>query len=172
MRQAGVRQGRDAQAAPHNGRSQREVVPHSALCRGRGALPPFLRRERRCQGLDIHAQPAGLRGCIDSSRDDVSGAGSSVANNEKEAIDAATEAHDDQILRDSSHGLAARLDPLIEDAAAQSPHAVRPSPARPQDTSAGALPHSRHSTRCAGRERERTSAWCSNAGKGKSPAHT
>ena len=83
------------------------------------------------------------------------------------------ETTDNQILHDSADsGLAARLDPQMEDAAAQSPHSARPSPARPHHASAVASARSRRSTRAAGHERERTSARFSNAGKGKSSSHT
>ena len=108
-----------------------------------------------------------------SSRDGASGADSSVSNNEMAMIRAEDLATDNQILRDSTDsGLAASLDPLIADAAAQSPHSTRASPARPRDAPLGASPHSRRSTRAARGERERTSSRFSNAGKGKSPAHT
>ena len=108
-----------------------------------------------------------------SSRDGSSGADSSVSSNEMAVICTDDLATDNQILRDSTDSrLAASLDPLIEDAAAQSPHSVRASPAHPHDAPAGASPRSRRSTRAARGGRERTSSRFSNTGKGKSPAHT
>jgi len=108
-----------------------------------------------------------------SSRDGASGAGSSVSSNEMAVIHAEDQATDNQILRDSTDSrLAASLDPLIADAAAQSPPSTRASPARLQNTPAVASQRSRRSTRTARGGRERTSPRFNNAGKGKSPAHT